>query len=139
MDSTMKMKATPVVLGFYILLSVLAAPANQNVEPVHDGKRLSAWFAEFSQTPAYVTPPTKAIQAIGSNAVPYLVRFLGKDETNSWTKRAAVAALDSLRNQAQAATPALVLCLRTQIPRWPQTQRIRWPELDRVPTRPFRS
>ena len=111
------MKPTPVVLGLYVLMSVLAAPASENIDPVHDGKRLSAWFAEFSQTPAYVTPATKAIQAIGSNAVPYLVRFLGKDETSSWTQRAAMAALDSLGDQAQAATPALVLCLKDADPK----------------------
>jgi hypothetical protein len=133
MDSIIKTKATRVVLGLYMLVSVLAAPANENIDRVHDGKRLSAWFAEFSQTPAYVMPATKAIQAIGSNAVPYLVRFLGRDETNSWTKRAAMAALDSLGDHAQAATPALVLCLNDGDAKVAADAAIRWRELDLVP------
>jgi hypothetical protein len=90
MDSTMKNESD--TGGSWALRARVrvGCSADENIDPVHDRKRLSAWFAEFSQTPAYVTPATKAIQAIGSNAVPYLVRFLAKDETSSWTKRAAM-------------------------------------------------
>jgi hypothetical protein len=110
------MKTILTIITLVTLIFAQAAPA-ENIDPIHDGKRLSEWFAEFSQTPAYVTPATKAIQAIGSNAVPYLVQFLGPNETNSWTERAAMSALDALGDKAQAATPALVFYLNDQDPK----------------------
>jgi hypothetical protein len=108
----MKLKASIIILGLAICVCALAAPVSGDIDPVNDGKRLSQSFAEFSETPAI-----KAIEAIGSNAVPYLVLFLNRVETNSWTKRAAVAALDSLGGQATEATPALVLCLKDGDPK----------------------
>jgi hypothetical protein len=64
------MKPILTILGLAMVIRALAAPSTEDTDRIYDGKRLSQWFAEFSQPPAYVTPATKAIQALGSNAGP---------------------------------------------------------------------
>lgn len=81
-------------------------------DPLYQGKRLSQWFDEFSVAPAYVTPATRAIQALGPEAVPYLVEFLQPGETNSWKKRAALCALGELGQKAGGSISAVVWCLK---------------------------
>lgn len=95
------------LVGGLLALMVSAA----DTDPVYQGKSLSRWFAEFSEAPAYVTPATKAIQELGSNAVPCLVQFLKPTETNSWRKRAAISALDYIGTNASASVSALMQCL----------------------------
>src|SRR5437870_5559609 len=71
-------KAILLLLGVGAVTFVLTALMHPN-EPVHQGQRLSKWLEELDRSP-YPSQgseqATKAIETIGSNAVPYLVRML---------------------------------------------------------------
>src|SRR5262245_61020999 len=59
------------VVALAIALLVLLWPRGPK-EPVYQGKRLSAWLIEASSESGLKTAP-EAIQALGTNAIPYLL------------------------------------------------------------------
>ena len=68
------------------LASVLAGPTGFTEDPLYDGKPLSAWVDELPPKLPKVTqthrPAVKAVRAIGTNAIPWLLREL---TTTPWT------------------------------------------------------
>lgn len=105
-------------------------------EPTYQGKTVSAWFKEY-KTPNTWNPAATGLRALGSNAVPYLVRQVSPSFTdrplyirvftnlppvikrrlpNPWTRQfnryRAVSALAGLGEQARPASPVLLSLLR---------------------------
>ena len=71
-------KAILLLLGVGAVTFVLTALMHP-YEPVHQGQRLSEWLEQFDRSPhpsQGSEQATKAIETIGSNAVPYLVQML---------------------------------------------------------------
>ena len=81
------------IIGGGLVLAVIAVvfvASRGPAEPVHDGKKLSAWLDELSAMtfPRHCDPDTKpaqAVRAIGTNAIPWLLQEMGaKGGTVRW-------------------------------------------------------
>src|SRR5712692_4724821 len=68
------------ILGVVLLAGVLVVILSREREPEYGGKRLSEWVEGFLGASADGKKQTReAIGHIGTNALPYLVKWLGHD------------------------------------------------------------
>src|SRR5947209_6890640 len=83
-------------LAILVLLGLLVSGAFRSREPEYGGRKLSQWVEEFGCLTALEDPnqheieaakrDQAAIQRIGTNGVPYLLRWFSY-RTPSWKKR----------------------------------------------------
>jgi len=69
-----------VVIAVAVLLSVLVVVLPREREPEYGGKRLSEWVLGLRSNESAMGLSDRAIRQIGTNAVPYLVKWLGYEE-----------------------------------------------------------
>jgi hypothetical protein len=97
-----------------------------NVEPTYNGKPLGLWVIQFATTdgtlPAH-KEAQQAIQEIGTNAIPYLIKWIGEAKVVGDTRpvfdsdipelraRTAPMAFAVFRSRAESAVPALTRML----------------------------
>src|SRR5678816_2434558 len=72
-----------VVLVVVVLVAVAVWPGPK--EPEYQGKKLSEWLEMHNDRPA---KSTEAVRAIGTNAIPFLVRWIGT-ECPAWKRKIA--------------------------------------------------
>jgi hypothetical protein len=118
------------------ILSVLAWVSLQSSEPVYQGKPISRWINEVG---VFANPPAPALPTLDSNAVPFLVTALERQDGRlrriyfrvwikapSWIRRRlpppnpawpmranAAALLGTIGTNATTAVPALIHALKT--------------------------
>ena len=73
---TLRKKVLTITLGVFLLLSLTLALASYFSEPRHKGRRLSEWLELYDRIARINGEAEQAILAIGSNAVPTLVKML---------------------------------------------------------------
>ena len=128
-----------ILVGVVVLLWIVT-PSREK-EPVYQGKKLSEWLADFGPNryppPAKTQEDTAAIRAIGTNALPLLLKWIDADDgsvkgaicawidKHSWFPVRPLSAQSKAimanagfhilgRNQAAGAVPALSQIVRNQ-------------------------
>jgi hypothetical protein len=109
--------------------TVLVGHALRSSEPVYEGKKLTVWLEEYDQFGPNVTheKARTAVRAIGTNAIPTLLRLLNARDSYSKLVVMKLAAKQSLfkieftraatlHSRALAAFRALGSCGRTALP-----------------------
>jgi len=94
------------IIGCGLVLTVIAVvlvASRGPAEPAHDGKKLSAWLDELSAMnfPRECDPdtrPARAVRAIGTNAIPWLIQEMGaRGSTVRWRLNQLLARQNIIR------------------------------------------
>ncbi len=112
------------LFAFLLIYTPHAQSAEANSEPIYKGKPLSHWVQILTGPPTLSGPwsnisdipegyqAQEALQHIGSNAIPFLIKRLSPDE--SWTE-GAVQAFRILGPVARSAIPELAFMVTNQL------------------------
>lgn len=73
---TLRRKILWLTLGVFLILVVTFTLFSYFSEPRHNGRRLSAWLALYNQNIRLNAEVEEAVRAIGTNAIPTLVKML---------------------------------------------------------------
>ena len=79
-----KKRIVGVVLALRVIAGGLSWVINRSREPMYEGKPLSYWlecYAPLNRTETSVQEADHAVQAIGTNAIPTLLRMLQKTDS----------------------------------------------------------
>lgn len=78
------------LLGFALVPAVLAAAWPREKEPEYQGKKLSEWLIAYQGYGRFNSEPTNALHHIGTNALPFLIKWLPY-ELPKWRNRLTLA------------------------------------------------
>ena len=132
----MRMKRSIMLAVLLVILGVLVGVMLQSGEPVYRGKSISRWINDVG---VFASPPAPALPLLDSNAVPFLVEALQRQDGRlrrtylrvwnklpsgvqnhlpqpvpGWAIRAnAAALLGTIGTNAASAVPALIQALKT--------------------------
>jgi hypothetical protein len=72
----MRRRGGYLILGVLVLAGVLVALSKREREPEYGGKRLSEWVLALPPSPTGGTDAELALRSIGTNAVPFLLKWI---------------------------------------------------------------
>jgi HEAT repeat protein len=101
----------PGVVAFALFAWLLMRPS----QPVYDGRSLAEWMAVLgSSNTDEEAHAFAAIEAMGTNALPTIIQFLGRKDSADWRHKATIALLLSGSESQHASIPAIVRLSQTE-------------------------